>query len=122
MSRAPAAPAPSPSWPPIPAVSALALVLALAACGSPSSGLPAATLYADHCQRCHGDDGRGDPRQRALAPRVDLTRSGLVADRARGLIYQRISRGYDAMPAFSHKLERGDIEALTDYVLRFREK
>jgi mono/diheme cytochrome c family protein len=89
------------------------------ACGSPSSGLSGDALYAEHCVRCHGDDGTGDPRQRRLAPGIDLTRSRLVSEGARGLIYQRISRGYGAMPGFAHKLERGDIETLTTHVLRF---
>ena len=29
----------------------------------------------------------------------------------------RITQGYGSMPAFSHKLERGDVELLVDYVL-----
>ena len=102
---------------------AIAVAAAVAAgCGSPSSGIPAETLYVEHCQRCHGADGRGDPRARTLSPRIDLTRSELVAREARGVIYQRIARGYDAMPAFSHKLERGDIEALAEFVLRYRKR
>jgi len=104
------------------AAAVVSLAWMASGCGAPSSGLPAEALYAEHCQRCHGDDGRGDARQRSLAPRVDLTRSSLVQSEERGLIYQRISRGYDAMPAFSHKLERGDIEALSEYVLRFRKR
>jgi mono/diheme cytochrome c family protein len=102
---------------------ALSTLAALATgCGSPSSGRPPEALYAEHCQRCHGADGRGDPRARGLSPRVDLTRSRLVENEKLGAIYQRISRGYDTMPSFSHKLERGDIEALAEYVLRFRKR
>jgi mono/diheme cytochrome c family protein len=104
------------------AVAAVAIPALSAACGSPSSGLPADALYAEHCARCHGDDGTGDPRQHRLAPGIDLTRSGMVAHEARGLIYQRISRGYGAMPGFAHRLERGDIEALTAFVLRFEKR
>lgn len=101
------------------AAGAFALPALAVACGAPSSGLSGEALYAEHCARCHGDDGTGDPRQHRLAPNVDLTRSQMIAVEARGLIYQRISRGYGAMPAFAHKLERGDVEALTTYVLRF---
>jgi mono/diheme cytochrome c family protein len=96
-------------------------ISAALACGSPSSGRPAADLYAEYCARCHGEDGRGEPRQLQLDPNLDLRKSVVVARGARGLIYQRITRGYGSMPAFGHKLERGDVEALVDFVLRFRE-
>lgn len=100
---------------------ALALVLAMsAACGAPTSGKSAAELYGEHCARCHGDEGRGDPRALALSPNSNLRRSALIRARARGPIFLRISQGYGSMPAFSHKLERGDIDLLVDYVLEFR--
>lgn len=101
---------------------ATALALVVAACGSPSSGKSGAELFSEHCARCHADDGSGDPRQLSLAPALDLTRSVMVARGARGLIYQRITQGYGTMPAFSHKLQRGDVEALAEFVLRFQEK
>lgn len=106
------------------AAAAIAMLLGVAgalACGSPSSGRAAADLYTEHCARCHGEDGRGEKRLLHLDPNLDLRRSIVVARGARGLIYQRIARGYGSMPAFGHKLERGDVEALVDFVLRFRE-
>ncbi len=96
---------------------AIAIALAADACGPPTSGKSAGALYDEHCVRCHGADGRGDPRALTLAPNSDLARSALVRKRARGPIYLRISQGYGSMPAFSHKLERGDIDLLVDYVL-----
>ena len=86
-------------------------------CGPPTSGRSASELYGEHCARCHGDDGRGDPRVLGLSPNSDLTRSPLIRRKARGPIYQRISQGSGTMPAFAHKLELGDIELLVDYVL-----
>ena len=53
----------------------------------------------------------------ALSPNADLSRSELLRQRSRGQIYLRITQGYGSMPAFSHKLERGDVELLVDYVL-----
>jgi mono/diheme cytochrome c family protein len=100
---------------------ALAPLAVFPGCGSPSSGRPAREIYAELCQRCHGDDGRGDPRQVTLAPNLDLTRSVMVARRERGLIYRRIAQGYDSMPGFGHRLERGDIESLTELVLAFQQ-
>lgn len=100
---------------------AFAMLIALCgACGSPTSGKAAATLWTEQCARCHGEDGRGDPRQLSLAPALDLTRSILVRRQARGLIYQRITQGYGSMPGFAHKLERGDVELLIELVLGFQ--
>jgi mono/diheme cytochrome c family protein len=96
---------------------AIATLGGLAGCGSPTSGKSAVELYDEHCLRCHGADGHGDPRAVALAPLADLSRSLLVQKKARGPIYLRITQGYGAMPGFSHKLERGDVELLIDYVL-----
>mgnify|MGYP003542376728 CR=1 FL=1 len=84
------------------------------AAADPAAG---AAQYAT-CMACHGPSGEGNPAQIGLDPKVDLTASAMVAGRARGLIYQRISYGYGAMPGFEHKLERGDVELLVDYVLR----
>lgn len=99
--------------------SAVAAVCAVtvAGCGPPTSGLSAAELYGEHCARCHGRDGRGDPRALGLSPNADLSRSEILRQRSRGQIYLRITQGYGSMPAFSHKLERGDVELLVDYVL-----
>lgn len=88
-----------------------------AACGPPTSGLSAAELWQQHCVRCHGADGRGPVAQRGIDPGIDLTRSPLVAARARGALYRRIAYGQGGMPGFAHKLERGDLELLVDYVL-----
>lgn len=101
----------------IAALAASATLSALPGCGPPTSGRSAAELYGEHCARCHGADGRGDPRALALSPNSDLSRSAIVRKRARGPIYLRITQGYGSMPAFAHKLERGDVDLLIDYVL-----
>lgn len=97
--------------------STIALSVAVVACGPPSSGRSSTELYGEHCTRCHGDDGRGDPRALALSPNSDLSRSAIVRRAERGPIYLRISQGYGSMPAFSHKLQRGDIDLLVEHVL-----
>ena len=99
------------------AAAAVALALAVAGCGAPTSGKSAAELYGEHCTRCHGADGRGDPRALSLSPNSDLTHSRLLRQRARGPIFLRITQGYGSMPGFAHKLERGDVDLLVDYVL-----
>jgi len=56
---------------------ALAALVALAAlgCGAPTSGKSAAELYGEHCSRCHGSDGRGDPRGPTPSPQPAFFRS-----------------------------------------------
>ena len=96
----------------------LVLALPLAACGADERA--AAALYRQDCARCHGADGRGDPRSVQLEPHLDLTRSTMVGRSERWAIANRIGDGYQAMPGFSHRLEQDEIDALVDYTLRFR--
>jgi mono/diheme cytochrome c family protein len=94
-----------------------AAVVGACAAGDAPSG---AEIYRAQCARCHGAEGKGDPRSVGLYPALDLTASRLVraGSAARGAIYLRIAEGYDAMPGFSAKLDTPAIEALIDYILR----
>jgi mono/diheme cytochrome c family protein len=96
----------------------LALALALAACADDHRA--ARDLYRERCIRCHGEDGRGDPRSVGLYPGLDLTSSPLAhaGARGRGLMFQRIAEGDGAMPGFSGTLDTQDMQGLVDYVLR----
>jgi cytochrome c553 len=100
------------------AASGILVALLLAGCGPQDRSAPG--LYADYCQRCHAKDGKGDPRSINLYPNLDLTHSQLAQHRLRGAIYRRIADGYGPMPAFSHRLERNEIEGLVDLTLRFQ--
>ncbi len=71
-------------------------------------------LFAENCARCHGPDGKGDPRTLPLYPRVDLTRSPMGAASERVLIHDRISRGYTTMPGFQGKLKPEEIGQLVN--------
>ncbi len=97
----------------------LAATLLLAACGAVGSGESAERLYEQQCASCHGGDGRGAPARRGLEPRLDFSRSLLVAKRDRKLLFQRIAYGYNTMPGFAHRLSQGDLELLAAYVERF---
>jgi mono/diheme cytochrome c family protein len=88
----------------------LAGSLLLSACRPAASG-----LWSEHCATCHGLDGRGVEPHRSFYPTVDLTRSELVAGKARGPIYSRIAYGWEAMPGFGHKLRHSDVEKLVEY-------
>jgi len=92
------------------------------ACGQPdAASLDDAQLYSRYCGRCHGDDGRGDPRSVGLNPALDLTRSALGKSRNHQQVYQRIAFGYGPMPAYSHKLDVKEIERLTQYCFHLAE-
>ena len=96
-----------------------ALTAALAGCAPSPNSESARQLYASQCASCHADDGRGVPARRGLEPRLDLTRSTLVAGREKGLIYPRIAFGYLTMPGFAHKLSQDELELLAEHVLIF---
>jgi cytochrome c6 len=96
----------------------LLAALPLVACGPGDQAT--AALYRRSCARCHGADGKGNPRSVQLDPRLDLTRSAMIQRGERNAITNRISEGYQAMPGFSHRLEREEIEAMVDYTLRFK--
>ncbi len=71
-------------------------------------------LFAENCARCHGADGKGDPRILPLYPAADLTHSPMGAARERVLIHDRITRGYTTMPGFQGKLEPEEIGQLVN--------
>ncbi|HLE85330.1 MAG TPA: cytochrome c [Thermoanaerobaculia bacterium] len=99
------------------ALPAAAVALALAAGCGPRAPLPASEAYDRYCARCHGDDGRGDPKAVRLNPRLDLVRSLMVAEGEAELVRERIAEGRGAMPGFERKLAPGEIAGLTAYTL-----
>jgi mono/diheme cytochrome c family protein len=71
-------------------------------------------LFAENCARCHGADGKGDPRILPLYPRADLIRSPMGIARDRFLIHDRITRGFTTMPGFQGKLQPEEIGQLVN--------
>ena len=49
--------------------------------------------YDEYCARCHGDDGRGDPKMVRLKPKLDLVRSEMVLEGDLDLVRERIAEG-----------------------------
>ena len=96
----------------------VAALVALAACAPERSGASAEQLWQEQCARCHGADGTGIRALRGLEPKLDLSRSTMVAKRDRRQIYQRVANGTVTMPGFAHKLPQGDIELLVEFVER----
>ena len=98
----------------------LAALPLLAACEGEPEGRDPAALYAHYCARCHGAGGEGDPRNVALYPGLDLTRSEMIAKGARTVIHRRIAQGYGPMPGFAHRLSPEEIQALVDFCLELQ--
>lgn len=92
------------------------LVATLAGCG-PRGPLSPPENYDAYCARCHGDDGRGDPKMVRLKPELDLVRSAMVRDGDLALVRERIAEGEGTMPGFEHKLTPEELEALTHWTV-----
>jgi mono/diheme cytochrome c family protein len=99
----------------------LLALLAFAGCGSPPDR-PVAELYPKFCARCHGADGRGDPRQLPLYPKVDLTQGKWKGPADRMALYRQIADGYGPMPGFQHRMSQQEIERLVEYTLKLSQK
>ena len=97
-------------------LAAVCLAAGLAACG-PDPKSPEG-LYRRNCARCHGIDGRGNPRAVKAKPGLDLTLSELAARRDRAEIRRRIVDGEGTMPAFGDKLTAQQVTALVELSLR----
>ena len=106
-----------PLLPALLATAALAIA-ALVACGPPAGDRSAAELYPKYCAKCHGADGKGDPRQVSLYPNLNLTTSKLTGKGAHLAIYNRIAQGYGPMPGFAHRLSAPEMSRLADYSLQ----
>ncbi len=94
----------------------LAVAFALGACG-PKGPLPPAAAYDEYCARCHGDDGRGDPKMVRLKPKLDLVRSEMVLEGDFDLVRERIAEGEGTMPGFEAKLTPEELEGLTRWTV-----
>ena len=92
------------------------LPASLAACG-PREPLPPPQAYDRYSVRCHGDDGRGDPKAVRLNPKLDLVRSEMVRQADLARVRESIVEGRGAMPGFERKLGAEEIDALTAYTV-----
>ena len=76
-----------------------------------------ADIYAAHCAKCHGADGRARTAKGKRVGATDFT-SEWNRDEARGM--RIITNGKDEMPSFKKKLSAAEIKAVFTYVSRFR--
>lgn len=76
---------------------------------------PAATLFADNCASCHGDDGSGGLEIGAPS----LTDRAVIYGREAETVMHTITRGrHGIMPAWAGRLSDAEINLLTLYVTR----
>ena len=97
---------------------ALLALLSLIACGPPTGDRSAEELYPKYCAKCHGANGKGDPRQVNLYPNLNLTTSKLSGPGAHLAVYNRIAQGYGPMPGFAQRLSASEMGHLADYSMK----
>lgn len=81
----------------------------------PKSG---ATIYSQNCARCHGVDGRAQTAKGKAVGAADLTSDDWQPDTARDI--RLVTRGKEDMPSFKAKLKPAEIEAVVNYIRRFK--
>ena len=77
-----------------------------------------AAVFAQTCARCHGSDGRARTAKGRAVGATDLTSSAWIPDTARDT--RIVTRGKEEMPAFRGKLKPAEIEAVVNYIRRFK--
>ena len=88
--------------------------------GVPANASPAeydaqASLYRQHCAKCHGNDGHANTKEGRRTEADDLTEERVKA-MSTDKMTRIIKNGKGKMPAFGGKLTAGKISGLIDYV------
>lgn len=78
-----------------------------------------ATIYSQNCVRCHGADGRARTAKGRAVGATDLTSSDWLPDTARDT--RIVTKGKESMPSFKAKLKPAEIEAVVNYIRRFKQ-
>lgn len=83
-------------------------------------------LYEQHCQSCHGAQGKGDgpDADKRYAETMDLTAAARAARNVDGQVFYKIWNGRlnPKMPAFSEKLTKEQAWAIVAYAQSLRQK
>ena len=96
----------------------LLLLAALPLLGCARKTLPTPELYTTYCARCHGAEGRGDPRHLDRYPYLNLLASPMVRRGERATVRRRIADGDGPMPGFALRLTPREIERLVDFTFQ----
>jgi len=77
-----------------------------------------AAIYLQNCARCHGADGRAQTRKGREVDAVDFTSEDWTPDAAHDA--RIVTNGKKSMPAFGRKLSSAQINAVVQYIRRFK--
>ena len=84
-----------------------------------AGGMDAAALFAKHCAKCHGKDGRAKTFRGRLSRARDLTNAEWQARVSDDALSTSIADGRGSMPSFKKKLSADEINSLVAHVRRF---
>jgi mono/diheme cytochrome c family protein len=76
------------------------------------------SVYSQNCARCHGTDGRAQTAKGRKAKAVDFTSDDWTPDA--GHDSRLVMRGKGSMPSFKGKLTTAEINAVVQYIRRFK--
>jgi cytochrome c6 len=82
------------------------------AAAAPQSNGDAAAIYARHCAKCHGKDGRAKTFKAKFNKARDLTDPAWQRHVTDEGIFNSIMQGGDKMPSFKKKLSEAQVESL----------
>ena len=80
------------------------------------SNADAAAVYARHCAKCHGKDGRAKTLKAKFNKARDLTEASWQRHVTDERIFNSIMHGGDKMPSFKKKLSEAQVESLVTFV------
>ena len=75
-------------------------------------------IYSQNCARCHGVDGRAQTTKGRQTKAVDFTSDDWNPDA--GHDARLVARGKGSMPSFKKKLTTAEIDAVVQYIRRFK--
>ena len=87
---------------------------------APQASGDARTIFEAKCAKCHGKDGRAKGIKAKIVHARDLTDAAWQDNVTDERLFNSISNGRNQMPAFKKKLSEAQINALVDYVRKFR--
>jgi mono/diheme cytochrome c family protein len=88
---------------------------------TPAALAAAKTIYADKCDRCHGDTGKGDGSDASMydPPPGDLTDPRAMNAQTDGMLFYKITEGRRPMPGFAKQLSDQQRWQLVDLLRTF---
>jgi mono/diheme cytochrome c family protein len=91
---------------------------------SPANRDAAERLFAEHCAKCHGDDGRGDGPEAMMysVKPADFTHAERMNSIPDGELFYVLSEGRVPMPPFKNQLSETQRWQLIHFVREFARK